>query len=281
MDIERDLRDRLDSATQHLGFDDFDVTKDLGRGRRRMRRNHFAAAGSGMLVAAVIGAGWMLVGGPDGGTTSGPPAQFTASQEGDAATPSPSAASSTVPSDKASHPGNKAGEPTLQGVTGPSLKSTRQFRYGLYDIVADHLDASKKYLNYDTNNLQSIGGGQDSQRSLGIKLGWSVPGQAGEGMVQISVSNITGPDADPCGLYSGTTCKPVDLPGGGSAQLGQAADGTFEVAFRQPDGEKVGVIVDPLFGNNSTVAVDDMAISKQDVYALVQDTRISLPTPTS
>ncbi len=49
------------------------------------------------------------------------------------------------------------------------------------------------------------------------------------------------------------------------------------VVHRQADGERVLVLVDPLFGNNSRVPVADLAVTKQDVYRLVQDDRLDLP----
>ena len=60
-------------------------------------------------------------------------------------------------------------------------------------------------------------------------------------------------------------------------QGGRRGAGSFVVVHRQADGDRVLVLVDPLFGNNSRVPVADLGVTKQDVYRLVQDDRLDLP----
>lgn len=247
-------QERFRTSADRLDIGGFEVGDDVVRGRRRLRRNRLAMVGGGVLTAAVIAAGALLVDGPGSPAPADTPAAFAGG---------------------ADTPGQTAPMVTPPGKNGPTIPGTKAFRHGLYDLVAEHLDPSKKNLNYDTDSLQA--GGGPGGRTMGIKLGWKVSGQSGEGLVQISVSNQTGPDAAPCGLDLGVTCASVTLPGGLAAQLGEKGDGAFEVSYRQPDGETVDVLVDPLFGNDSSSPVTGMSVTKQDVYRLVQDHRINLP----
>ena len=67
------------------------------------------------------------------------------------------------------------------------------------------------------------------------------------------------------------------LAGGTSVRVGERPDGAFAVSHRQPDGETVWVLVEPLFGGNSLEPVAGMEVSRADVFRLVQDERLDLP----
>ena len=60
-------------------------------------------------------------------------------------------------------------------------------------------------------------------------------------------------------------------------RVGDGDRGSFVVVHRQADGERVLVLVDPLFGNSSRVSVTDLAVTKQDAYRFVQDDGLDLP----
>jgi hypothetical protein len=56
-----------------------------------------------------------------------------------------------------------------------------------------------------------------------------------------------------------------------------AKGGAFVVLHRQPDGERVVVLVDGLVGNDSRTPVTDLGVTRRDVYRYVQDDRLDLP----
>ena len=142
--------------------------------------------------------------------------------------------------------------------------------------MASVLDPQKRHLNYATQSLQSGSDGSGGI-SMGIKLGWTMPGQSGEGMVQISLSDQAGEGADESQIYLGAPMRDHSLAGGTSVRVGERPDGAFAVSHRQPDGETVWVLVEPLFGGNSLEPVAGMEVSRADVFRLVQDERLDLP----
>jgi hypothetical protein len=163
-----------------------------------------------------------------------------------------------------------------RGYQDDLMGESASFRFGLFDIVAEYLDPAKTYLNYSTRSVQSSTDAS-GVRTLGIKLGWKVPGEPGEGLVQIAVSDLDGPDRPRCGEFTDMVCREVRMPNGESVEYGEEGDGTFDVEHRRADGTTVHVRVDPLFGNNSLVPVEEMRIDHRDVMRLVQDERIQLP----
>ena len=268
MDEERLWDDAFTRAAESdRRASDFDVAQDVARGRRRVRRTQsLTAAAAGLAVTAVVGATLLLS--PNGATSEGV-AQPVGS--GDATPtfqeprmtlePSPSPTPTGLGSDAA---GNDPMEPT------------RSWRNGIYDITASVLDPEKKYLNYATQSLQSGGDGTGGIH-LGIKLGWSVPGRPGEGMVQVQLSTETGPDAAGCWEFPVGRCQTVLAKSGLRYEIGRGADGQFVVIHEQSDGERVLVYVDPLFRGNALVPVQEMAVTEGDVLRLVQDDRLDLP----
>jgi hypothetical protein len=153
----------------------------------------------------------------------------------------------------------------------------REWRYDLYDLAQEHLDPKHRYLNYDTDSLQG-GGGSNGATTLGIKLGWSAPGESGEGMVQIAVASPNGRRLiSPCAYFG--RCHPVQVPGHGTVDMSgdpESAAG-YAVIVGQDDGEYVQVVVDPLFGNNSLTPTQAGLVSLDRVLALAEDSALNLP----
>jgi hypothetical protein len=112
--------------------------------------------------------------------------------------------------------------------------------------------------------------------SIGIKMGWSTPGQGGQGMVQVEIGTRR-PVQGACLETGNYGCPQAVDAAGGSTWVGDGPRGSFVVLHRQPDGDQVVVLVDPLFGNNSRTPVAAGFVTKADVYRLVQDDRLDLP----
>ena len=267
---DQDWRQSLTAVAERDPGDPSDADGDVARGRAALRARRLAVYGGGGLAVATIlvsgvAIGQLAAGGPTG--TSIP-----------AATSMPTAAGGETADATPTTPAPPPEEPhDSMRDTEDSIRGTMEFRFGLYDIAADHLDPEKTYLNYSTRSLQSSGG-SDGTRALGIKLGWNVPGEPGEGLVQVGVSNMTGPDdMFGCGALVPERCRRVELPNGETVEVGERDDGSYSVLHRRPDGESVQVVVNPLFGNNALVPVEEMRIDRKDVFRLVQDERITLP----
>ena len=71
--------------------------------------------------------------------------------------------------------GVEAARPKDQRTGGELLKDYR-------DVIAEHIDPDGTHLQKKPDNLQSGGG-------LGTKLGWTVPGEEGLGMVEVFVGD--------------------------------------------------------------------------------------------
>lgn len=266
---DQDWRQLLTTAAEREPGDPPEVDGDVARGRAALRARRLAVYGGGGLAVATILVSGVVIGQLSAGGTAGtsmPPETSIPAAAGETAGATPP---STTPLPEETHDNVRDTEPGVGG--------TKEFRFGLYDIAADHLDPEKTYLNYATRSLQSSGG-SDGTQALGIKLGWKVPGEPGEGLVQIGVSNMTGPDdMFGCGALVTERCRMVELPGGGTVEVGERDDGSYSVLHRRPDGESVQVVVNPLFGNNALVPVEEMRIDRRDVFRLAQDERITLP----
>lgn len=276
MDDQRWWNDRFTIAAEtDRGATDHDVADDIARGRRRLRRRQGLAAGvTALAVTSVVGL-TMFVSSFGAGTQTAP--QVAA--PGDPS-PAESEAPSLTPSQSPRSP-----SPTLPPSEGPpvnednafdTLESTKEWRNGVYDVTASVLDPRKRHLDYSTQGLQS-GSWTTGQMHMGIKMGWSVPGRAGEGMVQVMISNERPQDAIGCLEFVGDQCTEVVAKTGEHYQVGRGEPGEFLVIYEQPDGERVFVYVNPLFGNNSLEPVGDMAVSEWDAVRLAMDDRLNLP----
>ena len=149
----------------------------------------------------------------------------------------------------------------------------------LYATARSVLDPSGTHLTYSSQGLTS--GSDGHGVGLGIKLGWSEPGRSGEGMVHVTVTSEGGSDDEQCSTTGGFSCPDTVQVGGEAMKVGTGDRGELVVLYRQSDGERAVVLVNPLFGNNSRTPVQDGFVSRRDVYRLVQDDRLDFPRPPS
>ena len=263
---ERRLQQSLTAVAEQHAPGGHGSDADVARGRAALRRRRLAAIGGGALATALVLGGGVAV-----GQLATAPADPTVATS---PTPSPT----EQPKEKERKKRLTARERAVLE-QAQLMAKTAAFRNGLYDITAEYLDPAKKYLDYSTQSLQ-MSSSPDGTHTVGIKMGWKVPGEEGEGLVQVAVSDIPPKPHEgiECGLYiGGVACEPLVLPSGVSLEVGENASGAYDVVYRRPDGVSVEVIVDPLFGNSSLVPVKAMTISRQDVYRLVQDERFEAP----
>ena len=270
MDEQRFWGDQLTRAAEtDRGATEFDVADDLARGRRRLRRRQGVVAGAaGLALTTVVGT--TLLVSSFGVTPQGVPAPAGPGEPSPTfQEPSPTSEPTPSPSTPSRGPGQE--DPFAQ------VRTTKEWRTGIYEITASALDPEKRYLNYSTQSLQS-GSMSEGGIHMGIKMGWSVPGRPGEGLVQISISTERRQDVIGCMEYVGSPCRRVIAKTGLEYEIGRGGDGEFVVMHEQPDGERVVVYVNPLFGNNAVVPVAGMTVTERDVLRLVQDERLDLPS---
>lgn len=141
------------------------------------------------------------------------------------------------------------------------------------DILAEHLDPAGEHLQKTVSGTQ--GGQAPSGRMTGTKLGWTVDGEDGLGMVQLAV----GSGWDGVGLRCedpGWTCDDVDHPGAKAARIA-THDGARTYAVERSDGTVVTITLDPLFGNNSSIPVSGIDLGEKEVMAAAADPRLVVP----
>lgn len=141
------------------------------------------------------------------------------------------------------------------------------------DVLAEHLDPTGEHLEKNVSNMQGSDGG--SGRTIGTKLGWTVEGEDGLGMVQLAV----GPGWDGAGLLCedpGWTCEDVNRPGAKVARMA-THDGARTYAVERSDGTVVAITLDSLFGNNSTIPVSGVDVGEKEVMAAAADPRLVVP----
>ncbi|RYU11006.1 hypothetical protein [Nocardioides iriomotensis] len=260
---------RFDEAAGHDPADTFDAADDLDRGRTALRRRRaLVTASAGLAAAVVTGTVMVTSGGADTRTVApagdGPTTAEPTFQE-------PSVTLEPMPTETPS-----PREDDLLGDIDQQMADTQAWRDGLYALAVEELDTGGQHLDYDTNSMQG-GRSGDGSRTLGIKLGWTLPGAVGEGMVQISLTDATGVRSDASDLYLQAPLTERTLANGETVRIGERSDGAYAVAYRQPDGELVWVLWEPLFGNNSVTPVHDAGPDRRDVIRFVQDERLDLP----
>ncbi|MEZ0578195.1 hypothetical protein [Nocardioides sp. MH1] len=143
------------------------------------------------------------------------------------------------------------------------------------DIVARHLDPAGQHLQRDVSGVQMGGSIRCGVSSLGTKLGWTVAGEDGEGMVQVEV-NRSAHGSQVAMSLDGWEPVPSGLPGVTRAEVARDG-GRTAVLVTRADGLVVGIIADPLFGNNSLTPVSDLDVSVDDLVATAADPDLALP----
>ncbi len=113
--------------------------------------------------------------------------------------------------------------------------------------------------------------------SAATRIGMLGVGASGLGMVQVYV----GRDAFR-GSYTGLTCSsgpPCEtVTVGGVEMRVQRSDGTTSIYHVQPDGDRVFLYLDPLFGNNSLTPLESLDFPLRTLAAAVSDPAFTTPT---
>ncbi len=270
--FSHELEERLHALADDVVAPGTSLGDDLSRGRSARRRHRLAIGGSALAVAAVVGLGAVGVGQlAGGGTSSVGPAGGGVSPTG-AEDPAPPEVSPTM--SLSLDPSGELAEGTTTGIplTAPMHEYAPELT-AYNDVLAEHLDPQREHLQAyspTTGNVQY----SDDGSTLGSKFAWTIRGEEGMGMLQVSVMS------DWSGLYwdcdSGWTCSDAVGPGGEKARVAQH-DGVLDVAVRHADGHVVGLTFDLLFGNNSTVPVSGADLTPEKLIAAAADPRLVLP----
>lgn len=237
----------------------------------RRRRPWVAPLAAAAVVAVVGGAAYGVATLRDSGS-SAPPVGGSGSASAEDTTLRESVTpSTTVPTVDAC-----ASEPPVPGPGG----TMREYREQLpvvqayRDVLAAHLDPKGAHLERKASNVQSSGSGC-GLGALGTKVGWSVPGESGLGMVQVEVS--TGDDATQVHMsHAGWRRLRVDVAGITSAEQVQYAGG-FAVQVVRDDGLTVAIDANLLFGNNSLEPIGAFPFSVADLVEAAADPGLQLP----
>lgn len=239
-----DIDQRLRELGTSVPAPDVPLEDDLARGRRRLGTRRLLATGGTVAGVAVIALGITLAG--------------SIIDDGPGVDPAGAPTTAVVPKPKTSTP------PTEQdGRTGAEL--LQDYR----DVVAEHIDPAGTHLQKKPDNLQSGGG-------LGTKLGWTMPGQEGLGMVEVFVgSGWNG--------FVGASCGEPEVRCSNRTVDGIEAriiewDGSSSVVVDGPQ-ETVAITVNSLFGNNSLIPLEGMDIPLDDLVRAAADERLTPPTP--
>ncbi|MBB5789120.1 hypothetical protein [Jiangella mangrovi] len=245
------------------------ATDDLERGRRHLRRRRIATLGGGALGVAAAGVGVALLL-PGFGPAAQSDLNVAGSGDGPAAVEAPA-----VPSTTATAPPEA---PPVDHELG--FPVTRQL---LLDTAVEHLDPAHEHLDAESTGL--TGGGFEDAFEVGTKLGWTVPGEDGLGLVQVAVTSPGYATADEYARaqFGGSFgcsgpddgCEEQPVPGTDETVLvaGPNSESTlqFGVVYERADGSMVGIGVSSLFGNNSVTPVSEVGITLEQAIAFVTD----------
>lgn len=144
------------------------------------------------------------------------------------------------------------------------------------DILARHLDSRDRHLERRVTNIQGGGSPECGFEVLGTKLGWSVPGEDGLGMVQVEVSRSRRDSQVQKSLDRWSLLSVTGMPGIERAEAAHDGD-RFAVLVTRDDGVVVGIIADPLFGNNSSTPVSGFGFDVDDLLVAAADPEFALP----
>jgi hypothetical protein len=143
----------------------------------------------------------------------------------------------------------------------------------LYEVAWDHFDRTGQQLRWlpsvDTSNGDLVG----------TDLGWQVPGEGGLGLVRLGIGSSATADSwlraeALCGRRSTYDCEPRQLPDGSTAWVGQRGD-LLGVAYRQPDGDGIWLVVNPEYPYAAhPEPVSRVGITVEDALGFVADDRL-------
>jgi hypothetical protein len=147
----------------------------------------------------------------------------------------------------------------------------------LFTVAQDRLDPEHSRLQWSEGFTG--GGGGANTREWGRKFGWQAPGERGQAMVYAGVGDIPSTDRLGCGRYDyrgSAKCTTATMSNGQKAQVLNTSS-RREVHWSRPDGTYVFVIVDAVFGNNTTVATKSTLPTLAQLEDFVTDPRLVLP----
>jgi hypothetical protein len=269
---EARLTKLLVAASGEIAARGFDPEDDLGRGRTARRRRRVTATAAALLgTAAAVAVAFLLsaqlagrpeateipVGGPQPSATTGSSERST----------TPAAPSTTTGVSPSSTPAAD-----LFGLP----PGAEQFNRLLFNVAQDHLDPDHSRMEWIVG---FTGGGSGAVKEWQQKFGWQIPGERGQAMVYPAVGNISEANRLPCGRYDPQRtrkCTTSVLPNGQPAQIFDSSTHR-EVHWSRPDGSYVFVIVDAVFGNNTTVATKAPLPTLGQLKDFVMDPRLVLP----
>ncbi|WP_129670185.1 hypothetical protein [Phytoactinopolyspora endophytica] len=257
------------------------ATDDLRRGQRHLRRRRVASWTTGVAGVAALATGAALA--FPGDDTPGSGTDLDVAGE----------------SDQSSVQGDNV-EPDTETTTGTETRTETEAEDEaeareveeqrsqfddttqlLLDTAAEHIDPERTYLPQETTNTGS-GSGEHGVR-VSSKLGWTVPGESGMGMVQVAVTTPGYVDGEYAredvamliGCETLDACEQQTIPETGETVLVAEEDPdrdlAFGVMYERADGSLTAIGVYDLFGNNSTEPVSEMDISLEQAFAFVTD----------
>ncbi len=244
-----DIDQRLHQLGTTIRTPDVPLEEDLARGRRRLGLHRLLVTGGTVAGVAVISLGVALAGSVfDDGPSAGPAG--------------PAGAPTSAPDSPSPTEASKPPAPKDQRTGGELLKDYR-------DVIAEHIDPDGTHLQKKPDNLQSGGG-------LGTKLGWTVPGEEGLGMVEVFVGGgWNGFIGAGCGDPS-VECSDTTVDGIHARVL--EWDGSTTVVVERRNGT-AAITVNSLFGNNSLVPLSSLDIPLDDLVRAAADERLTPATP--
>jgi hypothetical protein len=245
-----------------------DTPADLAaHGRRLLRRRRAVSWSAGLLGAAAIATG----------VAAALPNLPAAEAELEVAGPGVPPSAEPTPEPTSEPTPEPTSEPSVDDIPFPV---TRQL---LVDAAAVHLDPAGTHLDTESTNAQTGGSANGSVRA-GTRLGWTIPGESGLGMVALAVTTPGYMSSDEYALEDfalgvgceiGETCTEQEVPGTTGtvwvAGPDPATGRVLSVVYERPDGSLVGIGANDLFGNNSTESVSELAIDLDGAIAFVTD----------
>ena len=272
-----------------------DPRADLDRGRSRRRRRTGGVVALVAVVALGGTAGAVLLDGVAPlGPVSPPSAVPSTPPAGPDPVPSASRTAAPAPAPRDTAPalrrdargsyldadGHTLGAPV--GHRDPDVHPFRATTKNSWRLAVRHLDPSRDHLgDYEVDNFS--GGSGEAGVEIGQKIGWTVRGDRGEGMVQLAVTRAApgvvprlGPGHDDAVGFCNDTYLPAKAcrrttVAGVAVYLAKTSDGGFVMDRRQEDGEVASIVVSPLFGNNTSVALHSMGITTTAAAGLLDD----------
>lgn len=280
-DLNHDpLAERLVDTADSVSVPDVPITRDIARGRRRRHRRRLAMGGTALATAAIVGAGAIYGLGSAGDDAATP--QESRYAGGDR-TPSGPEVTPPVEEEQTELPLVDA-EP--DGGAPPDTELTeadRRLQLANRKAIASIVDPGGEHITQ--REIREAGQGQaatgSGHQTIYEKLGWTNPGEDGLGLIQVSIGSA--PEFD-CGAHPASgqdasvdQCEQATLDGLEVTKVGTTgADGTM-YTYTRSDGVDVGVMVSPLWGQNSETPVSEVGVSDAQLAELLQSTELRLP----